>query len=211
MKTYRNLTAMAAVAAALTMGTQARADTINFFLSTAEGSGTTTPSGGGTTAPTPWVEVTVDELTTTTASVEFSFGSNVPAPVGINVSGAYEVTSITNSGTGNGATLPCTDPGTCSGGNTSHAGSFNFETSAVTSSTITIDITATGGNTWADAAAVLTANTDGWEAADNMAGTPQDLGYYSATPLPAALPLFFTGLGGLGLLGWRRKRQAQAV
>jgi hypothetical protein len=31
------------------------------------------------------------------------------------------------------------------------------------------------------------------------------------TPLPAALPLFATGLGGLGLLGWRRKRKAQAV
>jgi hypothetical protein len=30
----------------------------------------------------------------------------------------------------------------------------------------------------------------------------------SATPLPAALPLFATGLGGLGLLGWRRKRRA---
>jgi hypothetical protein len=28
-----------------------------------------------------------------------------------------------------------------------------------------------------------------------------------ATPLPAALPLFATGLGGLGLLGWRRKRK----
>jgi hypothetical protein len=33
----------------------------------------------------------------------------------------------------------------------------------------------------------------------------------TATPLPAALPLFVTGLGGLGLLGWRRKRKAQAV
>jgi hypothetical protein len=31
------------------------------------------------------------------------------------------------------------------------------------------------------------------------------------TPLPAALPLFATGLGALGLLGWRRKRKAQAV
>jgi hypothetical protein len=28
------------------------------------------------------------------------------------------------------------------------------------------------------------------------------------TPLPAALPLFATGLGALGLLGWRRKRKA---
>jgi hypothetical protein len=32
-----------------------------------------------------------------------------------------------------------------------------------------------------------------------------------ATPLPAALPLFATGIGGLGLLGWRRKRKAQAT
>jgi hypothetical protein len=28
------------------------------------------------------------------------------------------------------------------------------------------------------------------------------------TPLPAALPLFATGLAGLGLLGWRRKKAA---
>jgi hypothetical protein len=32
-----------------------------------------------------------------------------------------------------------------------------------------------------------------------------------ATPLPAALPLFASGLGALGLLGWRRKRKAQAI
>jgi hypothetical protein len=30
------------------------------------------------------------------------------------------------------------------------------------------------------------------------------------TPLPAALPLFATGIGALGLLGWRRKRKARA-
>jgi hypothetical protein len=33
----------------------------------------------------------------------------------------------------------------------------------------------------------------------------------SATPLPAALPLFATGLGSLGLLGWRRKKKAKAL
>ena len=32
-----------------------------------------------------------------------------------------------------------------------------------------------------------------------------------STPLPAALPLFATGLGAMGLFGWRRKRKAQAV
>ena len=31
------------------------------------------------------------------------------------------------------------------------------------------------------------------------------------TPLPAALPLFATGLAGLGLLGWRRKKKAAAL
>jgi hypothetical protein len=35
--------------------------------------------------------------------------------------------------------------------------------------------------------------------------------YTPATPLPAALPLFATGLAGLGLLGWRRKRKAQVA
>jgi len=33
----------------------------------------------------------------------------------------------------------------------------------------------------------------------------------SVTPLPATLPLFATGLGALGLLGWRRKRKAAAI
>jgi len=33
----------------------------------------------------------------------------------------------------------------------------------------------------------------------------------AATPLPAALPLFATGLGAIGLLGWRRKRKAGAA
>jgi hypothetical protein len=33
----------------------------------------------------------------------------------------------------------------------------------------------------------------------------------SSAPLPAALPLFATGLGALGLLGWLRKRKSRAA
>jgi hypothetical protein len=33
----------------------------------------------------------------------------------------------------------------------------------------------------------------------------------NATPLPAALPLFATGLGVMGLFGWRRKRKASVA
>lgn len=33
----------------------------------------------------------------------------------------------------------------------------------------------------------------------------------NATPLPAALPLFATGLGAMGLFGWRRKRRAATL
>lgn len=43
-------------------------------------------------------------------------------------------------------------------------------------------------------------------------GMPDQLGsadLTTATPLPAALSLFDTGLGALGLFGWRRKRKAQ--
>jgi hypothetical protein len=41
---------------------------------------------------------------------------------------------------------------------------------------------------------------------DNVVGTAA-----AATPLPAALPLFATGLGALGLLGWRRKKKSAAL
>ena len=36
-------------------------------------------------------------------------------------------------------------------------------------------------------------------------------GTQTTTPLPATLPLFATGLGTLGLLGWRRKRKNAAI
>lgn len=46
---------------------------------------------------------------------------------------------------------------------------------------------------------------DGTLGAFDILATPT-----SVVPLPTALPLFATGLGALGLLGWRRKKKAQA-
>jgi hypothetical protein len=49
------------------------------------------------------------------------------------------------------------------------------------------------------------------------AGQPGNAGIFalslptSEVPLPAALPLFATGLGALGLLGWRKKMKAAAL
>jgi hypothetical protein len=49
-----------------------------------------------------------------------------------------------------------------------------------------------------------TNNSVGWSATE-LSNPPQ------LTPLPAALPLFASGLGALGLLGWRKKRKNAAA
>ena len=70
----------------------------------------------------------------------------------------------------------------------------------------------------ADIAIATTFNGDGGLNSIAAAIAGSDVGGYwgdfnnittasATTPLPAALPLFATGLGGLGLLGWRRKRK----
>ncbi len=55
-----------------------------------------------------------------------------------------------------------------------------------------------------NAFAILSANQVGSAVDWSLTNTSALL----ATPLPAALPLFASGLGALGLLGWRRKRKA---
>ena len=40
---------------------------------------------------------------------------------------------------------------------------------------------------------------------------PSEADPVTATPLPAALPLFATGLSAMGLFGWRRRRKASAA
>jgi hypothetical protein len=58
--------------------------------------------------------------------------------------------------------------------------------------------------------AVLTANQSGGpDSALNWSFTNTSSAI--ATPLPASLPLFISGLVGLGLFGWRRKRNAPTL
>jgi hypothetical protein len=63
----------------------------------------------------------------------------------------------------------------------------------------------------------LAADTSGgaffWADVINNNRTPAPTGLidFSPVPLPAALPLFATGLGALGLLGWRRKKKAASL
>jgi hypothetical protein len=74
-------------------------------------------------------------------------------------------------------------------------------------------VTANGG-TAASAFAVLLAGLNAGEAYINIHTTMfpggEIRGILAPTPLPGALPLAATGLGLLGLLGWRRKRKALA-
>ncbi len=57
-----------------------------------------------------------------------------------------------------------------------------------------------GNGQWADAAGGVT--TNGYDPVQGYI-----VEFSPTTPLPAALPLFATGLGLVGLLGWRRKRK----
>jgi hypothetical protein len=63
-----------------------------------------------------------------------------------------------------------------------------------------LPVTASGHLTFGDAALTSTSSTSEFFTTS---------GTLTPTPLPATLPLFATGLGALGLLGWRRKRKAR--
>ena len=86
-------------------------------------------------------------------------------------------------------------------------GAFGFVSLGVGGS-LSINLTspiATGGTLYLYIGEV---GNNGEVAASSITVSSEPVG---TTPLPATLPLFATGLGALGLLGWRRKRKAQAA
>jgi hypothetical protein len=76
-------------------------------------------------------------------------------------------------------------------------------------------ITANGGTTAGAFAALLAGAASGrayLNIHSSFAPAGEIRGFLAAeTPLPAALPLFATGLGALGIAGWRRRRKAGAA
>ena len=124
------------------------------------------------------------------------------------------------------------------GNNATGANGWNGNTSGgyvFVSGTLTTGAGVGFGSTWSTAAGMtvdastlgtwdiiaLTVSVGGWDQCGNAAttGCPQTdtissitlPGTVTATPLPAALPLFVGGLGVMGLFGWRRKQKAQAA
>lgn len=189
----------------------ASASTLTFYLNQFE------CSGSPCTAPAPIsnasaVQVVVNLITSTSATVTFTPPVGTPTittPVYINVNDGGVVANVT--ATSNvGGSMFRSDPGQAE----DHFGNMNVGTAGGFSlASITITLTANGGFSWSDVSNVLMPTVGfastyghGFEAVDNA----QFAGYASPTPLPAALPLFGSGLGLMGLLGWRKKRKVAA-
>jgi hypothetical protein len=115
-----------------------------------------------------------------------AFSSNLPA-----IYGAFSYGL-----TGPGFLLAIFNDSTCSG-------SFCSINSGADQAVMQFIVAASGDLTFGDA--IVGSTTSPRDVFDSFAGT------VTPTPLPAALPLFATGIGALGLFGWRRNRKNTAA
>jgi hypothetical protein len=169
-----------AIAFLLTFGsTRASADILSFDLTTANTSGTPPLSAFSG----PFVTVTVNQASSTSATITFVSDTKTSGnadctagtpctylmgdggTVALNVSGTFTAGPVTENGTYKSTNTP--------GGNEDGFGSFNLSIDNTdgfsdTATSVSFTLTATGGNTWATAADVLTANSNGADAAAHI-------------------------------------------
>jgi hypothetical protein len=159
-------------------------------------SGFTIASGSGTVPVDPWFgSFTI--MFDPTGGLQ----SGVPSPFSTNLT-SYEPFSYVYLGSSSGGTLVIYNDTTC----TSGGSSFSCSLAGPDRAALELVVTASGGVSFVDAGISTTSSST---AGTTIFGT--ETGTVNPTPLPAALPLFATGIGGLGLLGWRKKRKAQAA
>jgi hypothetical protein len=219
----RFLATLTPVALALTFGAGiASADTMDFNLGALNVQGFTGP----------YVSVDVNRTDLTHATITFDSLTNGGdiylltdgSSADVNVSGAFTLTNITGTQLA-GFSAPtysvANPPGTSQ---VDGWGRFNgvvdsSDSFSSSSNMITFLLTATGLNTWATAASVLTANNDGLLAAAHVAicAVPCSQGNGAVStqfasnapasvPIPAAAWLFGSGL--IGLIGIARRKLA---
>jgi hypothetical protein len=159
-----------------------------------------------------FANVSVNLTNSTTAIVTFTAtGTNLlidSSIADVNVNGTYSVSGLSPSGLTDGGAQNSVD----------HQGTFNqtFNLQGGTGkgvTTVSFTLTATGTNSWATAASVLTSTGNGLgnvvaaHISDIGLGTTFFVGNFTGVPLPPAVLLFGTALAGLGILGRRRKKE----
>jgi hypothetical protein len=188
----------------LLLSSPAFADTITFYLNTDE-----TP--GKPPANTIEVQVTLtssgpnNNVTITFTNLDPSNSSYDFHNVFFNVNGSSEIgsctqssfcSSITGTGSGNGPYYYVSNQ---SGGY--GAMTYNVDDTGTAATSVTIDLTATDGNSWASARNVLTPDGSGYEASVELLTQSgyQAAGSYAA-PEPPGMFLLAAGLLAVGLV-----------
>jgi len=180
--------------------------------------------------PAPYGTVDVNRTSSTSATVTLTAVNTAPyfygfgdgGTLGLNVSGTFtgSVTTWTNL---QGSSTPTVT----SAGNEDGFGSFNFRVNNGTGagdalSSLTVELTATGTTTWADAASVLTLNNkDFLVAAHLFVFESQPSGNTPALatgfvgngegppPVPEPSSMAIAGLGALGFLAYGLRRRVK--